>query len=102
MADKNALLSFWETIKKTGDKVKAARAAKSVQRQAEIDVAQASDNYENEVATYEKAKIDALDKPESGFKTIYESFMKKKVKKQRLEDAIEVYEELFGEKPKLL
>ena len=99
---KSKLVLFWEKIEKTADSVKHARASKSLQRQAEIDVAQASDNHENELATFEKAKVDAKDKPESGFKAIYESFMKVKVKKQRLEDAITVYEELFEEKPKLL
>ena len=97
---KSKLVLFWETIEKTADSVKVGRAAKSLQRQAEIDVATASDNLENEQATFEKAKVDAKDKPETGFKAIYESYMKLKVKKQRLEDAIAVYEELFEEKPK--
>ena len=99
---KNKLITFWETIEKTADKVKSARAAKSVQRKAEIDVAEASDNYEQEEATYEKAKIDAQDNTETGFKLIYESYMKVKVKKQRFEDAIAVYKELFDEEPRLL
>ncbi|MHA1199820.1 MAG: hypothetical protein ACTSQF_10880 [Candidatus Heimdallarchaeaceae archaeon] len=99
---KSKLVLFWEAIEKTADSVKHGRAAKSLQRQAEIDVASASDAYENEQATFEKAKVDAKDKPEQGFKAIYESYMKVKVKKQRLEDAITVYEELFEEKPRLL
>ena len=99
---KSKLVLFWEAIEKTADSVKHARAAKSLQRQAEIDVASASDAYENEQATFEKAKVDAKDAPEKGFKVIYESYMKLSVKKKRLEDAIAVYEILFEEKPKLL
>jgi DNA polymerase III delta prime subunit len=99
---KSKLVLFWEKIEKTADSVKHMRSAKSLQRQAEIDVASASDAYENEQASFEKAKVDAKDKPESGFKAIYESYMKLAVKKKRLEDAITVYELLFEEKPKLL
>jgi hypothetical protein len=99
---KNKLITFWESIEKVADSVKIARAAKSLQRQAEIDVAQASDNYEQEETTFEKAKMDAKDKPESGFKAIYESYMKLAVKKKRFEDAIAVYKDLFEEEPKLL
>ena len=99
---KSVLVQFWEAVEKTADSVKHTRAAKSLQRQAEIDVAQASDEYEQEQATFEKAKVDAKDDSVKGFKKIYESFMKLKVKKQRLEDAITVYEVLFEEKPKLL
>ena len=99
---KNKLVQFWEAIEKTADSVKINRAAKSLQRQAEIDVAQASDNYENEQVTFEKAKLDAKDKPDTGFKVIYESYMKLAVKKKRFEDAVAVYTELFGEEPRLL
>jgi len=99
---KNKLITFWESIEKTVDSVKAARAAKSVQRQAEIDVASAADIFEQEETTYEKAKVSARDNPETGFKHIYESFMKKKVKQQRFKDAVEVYKELFDVEPRLL
>ena len=99
---KNALIRFWETLEKTADSVKTNRAAKSLQRQAEIDVAEALENYENEQATFEKAKVDAKDKPETGFKKIYESYMALKVKKKRYEDAVEVYKNLFEEEPKLV
>ena len=34
---KNKLILFWENLEKTGDKIKISRAAKSLQRQAEID-----------------------------------------------------------------
>jgi hypothetical protein len=99
---KSKLVLFWEAIEKTADSVKHARAAKSLQRQAEIDVAKAADEYEQEQTTFEKAKVAAKDDSEKGFKNIYESFMKLKVKKQKLEDAIAVYEILFEEKPRLL
>jgi tetratricopeptide (TPR) repeat protein len=99
---KNKLITFWESIEKAGDKIKINRAARSLQRQAEIDVASASDNYENELATFEKAKVDAKDKPETGFKNIYESYMQLKIKKKRFDDAVEVYKELFEEEPRLL
>ena len=99
---KSKLVLFWEKIEKTADSVKHGRAAKSLQRQAEIDVAKASDAVEQEEATFEKAKVDAKDDSVNGFKNIYESFMKLKVKKQRLDDAIEVYTILFETEPKLL
>jgi tetratricopeptide (TPR) repeat protein len=99
---KNKLISFWESIEKAGDKIKIARAAKSLQRQAEIDVASASDQYEQELATFEEAKVKAKDNTEKGFKNIYESYMKLAVKKKRFEDAVTVYKELFEEEPRLL
>jgi len=99
---KNKLIAFWETIEKTKDSMKINRAAKSLQRQAEIDVAKALEDYETEQATFEKAKVDAKDSPETGFKKIYESFMKLSVKKKRFEDAVTVYKELFDEEPRLL
>lgn len=99
---KNALITFWESIEKTADSMKHARTAKSLQRQAEIDVASALDSYEQEQAAFEKAKVDAKDSPEKGFKNIYESFMKLAVKKKRFEDAVTVYKDLFEEEPKLL
>lgn len=99
---KNKLVLFWESIEKTTDAMKHARTAKSLQRQAEIDVASAADAYEQEQATFEKAKVDAKDNPEKGFKNIYESYMKLAVKKKRFEDAVAVYKDLFEEEPKLL
>ena len=99
---KNKLVTFWEAIEKTADSVKINRAAKSLQRQAEIDVAKASDDFENEQETFEKAKVSAKDNPQTGFKKIYESYMALKVKKKRFEDAVEVYKELFDVEPKLL
>jgi hypothetical protein len=99
---KNKLVLFWESIEKTTDAMKHARTAKSLQRQAEIDVASALDNYEKEQAAYEQAKVDAKDNPEKGFKTIYESYMKLAVKKKRFDDAVTVYKELFEEEPRLL
>lgn len=99
---KNKLITFWESVEKTVDSVKSARAAKSLQRQAEIDVASAAHEHEQEEATFEKAKMDAKDNTEKGFKTIYESYMKLAVKKKRFEDAVTVYKELFEEEPKLL
>lgn len=38
---KNRLIAFWENLEKAGDSIKIKRAAKSLQRQAEIDVAKA-------------------------------------------------------------
>ena len=99
---KNKLILFWESIEKVGDKLKIARAAKSLQRQAEIDVAKAQEELETERSTFEKAKVEAKDKPETGFKKIYESYMQLKVKQKRFDDAVEVYTELFEENPRLL
>ena len=99
---KNKLITFWESVEKTVDSVKMARSAKSLQRQAEIDVASASDAYEQEEITFEKAKMEAKDDSANGFKKIYESYMKLAVKKKRFEDAITVYKELFDVEPKLL
>ena len=56
---KNALITFWESIEKTADSMKIARAAKSLQRKAEIDVASASDAYEQEqAAILEQTRLD--------------------------------------------
>jgi len=99
---KNKLILFWESIEKAGDSIKIKRAAKSLQRQAEIDVAKALEDYETEKATFDKAKVDAKDKPDTGFKNIYESFMKLSIKKKRFDDAVTVYKELFEEEPRLL
>ena len=99
---KNALVRFWESIEKTADSMKATRAAKSLQRQAEIDVAKSQDELENARAKLEKAKVDAKDDVEKGFRNIHEAFMTLKVKQQRFDDAVAVYENLFEEKPRLL
>lgn len=100
--NKNALVRFWESIEKTGDKLKATRSARSLQRQAELDVAQAQDKLEESKNKFEKAKVDAKNDTEKGFKNIYEAFMDVKVKQQRFNDAITVYKELFEEEPKML
>lgn len=99
---KNALIKFWEVVEKQVDAVKNNRAARSLQRQAEIDVAAALEAYENEQANFEKAKMDAKEDHQKGFKKIYESFMALKVKKKRYDDAVEVYKDLFDEEPKLV
>ena len=99
---KNKLVLFWEGIEKSGDKLKAGRSARSLQRQAEIDVAKSQDALEASKTKLEKAKVDAKDDTEKGFKNIYEAYMDVKVKQQRFDDAVAVYEELFEEKPRLL
>lgn len=99
---KNRLIAFWENLEKAGDSIKIKRAAKSLQRQAEIDVAKAQEELETEKAVFEKEKVDAKDNPSTGFKKIYESYMKVKIKQKRFNDAIEVYRELFEEEPRLL
>ena len=48
---KNKLVLFWEKLEKVGDKFKVARAAKSLQRQAEIDVAKAQEDFETAKTT---------------------------------------------------
>lgn len=98
----NALVKFWESIEKTGDAIKAARSARSVQRKAEMDVSKAFDELEVAKGKFEKAKIDAKNNVETGFKNIYEAYMSVKVKQQRFDDAVTVYKELFEEEPKLL
>ena len=97
---KNALIRFWETIEKVGDNIKIARAAKSLQRQAEIDVAKAQEVMDEARAKLEKAKVDAKDT--NDFKSIVEKFMDLKVATRKFEDSLNVYKELFEEEPKLL
>jgi tetratricopeptide (TPR) repeat protein len=99
---KNKLVLFWERIEKAGDKIKIARQAKSLQRQAEIDVAKAQEDYESAKSALEKAKVDAKDNTESGFRTIVDKYMKVQIEKKKFDDAVGVYEELFEEKPRLL
>ena len=97
---KNALIRFWESIEKVGDSIKTARAAKSLQRQAEIDVAKAQENKEKARADLETAKVKA--KETQNFQAIVDAFMKYKVESKKFDDAMEVYKELFEETPKLL
>lgn len=99
---KNKLIIFWESLEKTADSLKVSRSAKSLQRQAEIDVASAADEYEKALAEFEQAKVKAKDDTEKGFKNIYEAYMKLAVKEKRKNDAIAVYVDLFEEQPKLL
>ena len=94
------LIDFWnQTI---GDEVKANRAAKSLQRQAEIDVADAHENYEAAQADFEKAKMGAKDDAKEGFKKIVEKHRKMLIEKKKFDDAVLMYESLFEEKPRLL
>ena len=97
---KNALIRFWEAIEKAGDNIKIARAAKSLQRQAEIDVAKAQDVMEEARMKFEKAKIDA--KESNDFKSIVDKFMDLKIANKKFDDSLDVYIELFEEEPKLL
>lgn len=97
---KNKLVLFWETQVK--DVVKVARSAKSLQRQAEIDVAKAQEDYENAVTTFDKAKMDAKDDPKTGFQKIVDTHRKMLVAKKKFDDSIAIYEALFEEKPRLL
>jgi len=97
---KNALLRFWETIEKTGDAIKLSRAVKSLQRQAEIDVAKAQEVMEESRAKFEKAKVDA--KNTNDFKSIVDRFMDFKIATKKFEDSLDVYKELFEEEPRLL
>ena len=99
---KNKLVLFWERIEKAGDKVKIARAAKSLQRQAEIDVAKAQEDFESAKSALEDAKVEAKDKTDTGFKTIVEKFMKVQIEEKKFKDAVAIYKELFEEDPKLL
>ena len=99
---KNKLVLFWEKLEKAGDSIKAGRAAKALQRQAEIDVAKAQDSFESAKSALEKAKVDAKDNTESGFRAIVEKFMKLQIEEKKFNDSIAIYEELFEEKPRLL
>jgi len=97
---KNALVRFWEAIEKAGDTIKLNRAAKSLQRQAEIDVAKAQEVMEEARIKLEKAKIDAQNT--NDFKSIVDKFMELKIATKKFDDSLEVYIELFEEEPKLL
>ena len=97
---KNKLVLFWEA--KAGDKIKAVRASKSLQRQAEIDVAKAQENFENAKDAFDKAKMDAKDNPKTGFQQIVKTHRAMVVEKKDFDNAIEIYEALFEEKPRLL
>lgn len=97
---KNKLILFWE--KQIGDKVKVAKAARSLQRQAEIDVAKSQEDYENSVTTFEKAKTDAKDNTKTGFQNIVKTHKDMLIEKRKFDDAISIYEALFEEKPRLL
>ena len=99
---KNKLILFWEKIEKAGDSIKIGRAAKSLQRQAEIDVAKAQEKHEAAKSALEKAKVDAKDNTESGFRAIVEKYISVQIEEKKFNDAIGVYEELFEEKPRLL
>ncbi len=101
MAEKKSkLVLFWEKV--GGDKLKVARAAKSLQRQAEIDVAAAHEKYEASVDAFDKAKMDAKEDPKTGFQKIVKTHRAMMVEKKDFDNAIEIYEALFEEKPRLL
>ena len=96
---KNKLIAFWEA--KT-DTLKATRAAKSLQRQAEIDVAKAQEDLENAKSKFDEEKMNAKDDPKEGFKKIVKAHMALQVEQKKFDDAILIYEALFEEKPRLL
>jgi hypothetical protein len=100
MNTKKKLIEFWN--REIGDEIKANRAARSLQRQAEIDVAEAHDDYEAAQAAFEKAKMDAKDNAKEGFKDIVEKHRKMLITKKKFDDAVLMYEDLFEEKPRLL
>jgi len=97
---KNKLVLFWEA--NAGDKIKATRSCKSLQRQAEIDVAKAQEDYETAKDAFDKAKMDAKDDAKEGFKNIVKTHRAMVVERKDFENAIEIYEALFEEKPRLL
>lgn len=98
---KNKLISFWEEkTKEIIDAFKMKNAAKSLQRQAEIDVAKALETLDKAKEKLENAKLKAKEKSE--FQPIVDAFMEVKVASKRFDDAVEVYKELFEEEPKLL
>jgi hypothetical protein len=99
---KNKLVLFWEKIEKAGDTIKIGRAARSLQRQAEIDVAKSQEHFESARTIFEQAKIDAKDDTEKGFRSIVDKFMRVQIEEKRFNDAVAIYEELFEEKPRLL
>ena len=96
---KNKLITFWET--KT-DSLKASRAAKSLRRQAEIDVAKAQEDMENAKNKFDEEKMNAKDDTKEGFKKIVKAYMAMQVEQKKFDDAILIYEALFEEKPRLL
>ena len=96
---KNKLITFWET--KT-DSLKAGRAAKSLRRQAEIDVAKAQEEMENAKTKFDEEKMNAKDDTKEGFKKIVKAHMNMQVEQKKFDDAILIYEALFEEKPRLL
>jgi len=99
---KNRLILFWENLEKAGDKFKISRAAKSLQRQAEIDVAKAQEDHETTKAKLETTKVEAKDDAKAGFKKIVEAYMEVQIEKKKFDDAIAIYRELFEEEPRLL
>ena len=100
MSAREKLIEFWN--KEIGDEIKAGRAAKSLQRQAEIDVAKAQEDYETATADFEQSKMDAKDDWKGGFQKIAEKHRQMMVEKKAYDDVIEIYESLFEEKPRLL
>jgi len=99
---KNKLVLFWEAIEKSGDMIKIGRAAKSLRRQAEIDVAKAQEDFESAKTSFDKAKVDAKDDTVKGFKVIVEKYMKVQIEEKKFNDSVSMYEALFEEKPRLL
>lgn len=98
----NPLVTLWENMKEKGEKINVQKAAKSLQRQAEIDVAEAQEAAEAANDAFEKAKYDALSDRENGFKKIVKAFEKKQIEEKRFNDAVEMYKSLFEESPKLM
>jgi hypothetical protein len=97
---KNGLIKFWE--ERVKNPIKLERASKSLQRQAEIDVASAQEAYEAAKDEFDSRKLAAKDDPKQGFNKIVEAHKDVQIAKKKFNDKIDMYEMLFQEKPRLL
>jgi len=97
---KNKLILFWE--EKVKNPIKLERSAKSLQRQAEIDVASAQEKFELAKDSFNDSKLNAKDNPKTGFQNIVSAHKEMLIAQKKFNDSVSIYEALFEEPPRLL
>ncbi len=94
----NKLISFWIEQNDKADTIKLEEAALEIQIQAESDIHAMYKGVSSAKASLRKAKVNAQNRP--NFKDIADLSLEVKTTTKILNEALEVYKELFGENPK--
>lgn len=94
----NKLITFWKEQNDKADEIKLEEAALEIQIQAESYIHEYYKTLNCSKADLRKAKVDAQYDPD--FENIVELSIEVKLNQKKLEEALEVYKEIFGENPK--